>query len=63
VAGPVEAAALGNVLVQGRALGAVPGDLGGMRELLRRTQDLRRFEPSRESTRAWDEAARRVRPG
>jgi rhamnulokinase len=60
VAGPVEAAAMGNVLVQGRALGAVPGELGGMRELLRRTQDLRRFEPSRESARAWDEAARRV---
>jgi len=61
VAGPVEAAALGNVLVQARALGAAPGDLGGMRELLRRTQNLRRFEPARESTRAWDEAARRVR--
>ena len=60
VAGPVEAAAMGNVLVQGRALGAVPGDLGGMRELLRRTQDLRRFEPSRAGTREWDEAARRI---
>jgi rhamnulokinase len=62
VAGPVEAAALGNVLVQGRALGAVPGDLGGMRELLRRTQDLRRFEPSRSGRRAWDEAALRLYP-
>jgi rhamnulokinase len=63
VAGPVEAAALGNVLVQARALGAVPGDLGGLRELLRRTQNLRRFEPSRDGARAWDEAARRVRLG
>jgi rhamnulokinase len=63
VAGPVEAAALGNVLVQGRARGAVPGDLGGMRKLLRRTQDLRRFEPSRSGRRAWDEAARRVYAG
>jgi rhamnulokinase len=60
VAGPVEAAAIGNVLVQGRARGAVPGDLGGMRELLRRTQALRRFEPSRAGTREWDEAARRI---
>ena len=60
VAGPVEAAAMGNVLVQARALGAAPGDLGGMRELLRRTQNLRRFEPSRADTRAWDEAARRA---
>jgi rhamnulokinase len=60
VAGPVEAAALGNVLVQARALGAGPDDLGGMRELLRRTQNLHRFEPSRAGARAWEEAARRV---
>jgi len=63
VAGPVEAAALGNVLVQARALGAAPDDLDGMRDLLRRTQNLRRFEPARAGTRAWDEAARRVHPG
>jgi rhamnulokinase len=60
VAGPVEAAALGNVLVQARALGAAPDDLGGMRRLLRGTQSLRRFEPSRAGTREWDEAARRI---
>jgi len=60
IAGPVEAAALGNVLVQARALGAAPDDLGGMRRLLRRTQNLRRFEPSRAGVRAWDEAARRI---
>jgi rhamnulokinase len=60
VAGPVEAAALGNVLVQARALGAAPDDLGGMRQLLRRTQHLRRFGPSQGRTRAWDEAARRA---
>jgi len=63
VAGPVEAAALGNVLVQARALGAAPDDLDGMRELLRRTQNLRRFEPARAGTRAWGEAARRVHLG
>ncbi|WP_242494956.1 rhamnulokinase [Nocardioides zhouii] len=45
VAGPVEATALGNVLVQGRAAGAVTGGLAEMRELVRRTQDLRRHEP------------------
>jgi rhamnulokinase len=60
VAGPVEATALGNVLVQARALGAAPDDLAGMRELLRRTQHLRRFEPSRTGARAWGEAASRV---
>jgi rhamnulokinase len=60
IAGPVEAAALGNVLVQARALGAALHDLGGMRELLRSTQDLRRFKPSRAGARAWEDAARRV---
>ncbi len=47
VAGPVEATAFGNVLVQGRAAGAVTGGLAEMRELVRRTQDLRRHEPAR----------------
>ena len=54
VAGPVEATALGNVLVQGRAAGAVTGGLAEMRELVRRTQDLRRHEPG---SRAWKDAA------
>ncbi len=45
VAGPKEAAALGNVLVQARALGVGLDTLGDMRALLRRTQHLRRFEP------------------
>ncbi len=35
LAGPVEATALGNVLVQARALGAVTGDLEDLRRLLR----------------------------
>jgi len=45
VAGPVEATALGNVLVQGRALGHLSGDLETMRALVRATQDIRRFGP------------------
>jgi rhamnulokinase len=44
-AGPVEATALGNVLVQARALGAVSGGLGDLRALLRATQPIRRYEP------------------
>ncbi|MCX5563420.1 rhamnulokinase family protein [Streptomyces sp. NBC_00038] len=44
VAGPAEAAALGNVLVQARAHGLV-GDRSSMRRLLARTQPLRRYEP------------------
>ncbi|XVV07918.1 rhamnulokinase [Actinosynnema sp. CA-248983] len=46
VAGPVEAAALGNTLVQARAIGAIEGDLTDLRTLLRTTQSLRRYEPS-----------------
>ncbi len=53
VAGPVEATALGNVLVQGRAAGAVSGGLDELRALVARTQDLRRHEPR---TRAWQDA-------
>jgi sugar (pentulose or hexulose) kinase len=45
LAGPMEAAALGNVLVQARALGADLPDLRAMRALIRRTHDVRRFEP------------------
>jgi len=59
IAGPAEAAALGNILIQARALGRGPGDLGGMRVLIRATQPLRRFEPS-DSAAAWDAAARRI---
>jgi rhamnulokinase len=61
-AGPVEAAALGNVLVQARAVGAVPAELAGLRDLLRRTQQVRRFQPSG-SAAAWDDAARRLGAG
>jgi rhamnulokinase len=45
VAGPVEATALGNVLVQARALGAVDGDLAALRALVRETQPVVRYEP------------------
>jgi rhamnulokinase len=44
-AGPVEATALGNVLVQGRADGLVAGDLETLRALVRGTQQIRRYEP------------------
>ncbi len=46
VAGPVEATALGNVLVQARAHGQLAGDLEFLRALVRATQPLRRFEPA-----------------
>ncbi|MCX4885710.1 rhamnulokinase family protein [Streptomyces sp. NBC_00847] len=58
VAGPAEAAALGNVLVQARAHGLV-GDLAGMRHLLVRTQPLTRYEP-RGETAPWRAAQARI---
>jgi hypothetical protein len=44
VAGPKEAAALDYVLVQAR-YGGRAGNAGEMRALLRRTQQLKRFDP------------------
>jgi sugar (pentulose or hexulose) kinase len=62
IAGPVEAAAWGNALVQAQALGAAPGDLDGLRDLLRGTQELRRFEPGGDP-RAWAAAGQRIASG
>jgi rhamnulokinase len=45
VAGPGEATALGNVLVQARAVGAVRGTLADLRTLVRESQPLRRYLP------------------
>ncbi|CAI9394298.1 Rhamnulokinase [Microbacterium sp. T2.11-28] len=45
LAGPVEATALGNVLVQARAAGLVSGDLESLRGLVARTHPPRRFDP------------------
>ena len=45
VAGPVEATALGNLLVQARAGGALGGSLEDLRELVRRTQSLQTYRP------------------
>lgn len=62
VAGPAEATALGNVLVQARALRAAPGSLDEMRQLLRSGASgagLRRYDPSG-SGHAWDAAERRA---
>ncbi|MFD4565761.1 rhamnulokinase family protein [Streptomyces sp. NPDC058467] len=58
VAGPAEAAALGNVLVQARAHGLV-GDRASMRRLLALTQPSRRYEP-RGDTAAWRAAEDRL---
>ena len=46
LAGPVEATALGNVLVQARAAGTIRGDLADLRALLRSSQQIVRYEPA-----------------
>jgi rhamnulokinase len=45
IAGPVEATALGNVLVQARAVGAVSGTLEILRTVVAESTHLRRYEP------------------
>lgn len=57
-AGPAEAAALGNVLVQAGSHGLVTG-LPGMRRLVSRTQPVRRYEPGGDRG-AWDAAEARL---
>ena len=53
VTGPVEATAMGNLLTQVRASGEV-ASLAEMREVVRASSEVRRFEPS-----AWNEASSR----
>ncbi|WP_405386012.1 rhamnulokinase [Streptomyces sp. NBC_01102] len=57
-AGPAEATALGNVLLQARAHGLV-GGLADMRRLVARTQELRHYSPQG-ALGAWDRAADRL---
>jgi rhamnulokinase len=59
LAGPVEASALGNVLVQARALGEPFPDLDAMRALVRSTRSLRRYDPQGKPA-DWDAAESRV---
>ena len=58
VAGPVEATAIGNIVVQARAAGAVD-DLAGARRLIAAAQEPRRYTPQGGRA-AWDAAAARL---
>jgi len=60
VAGPVEATALGNVLVQARALGALTGGLPDLRRVVAASTAPRRHEPDPATANAWDEAESRL---
>ena len=58
LAGPVEATALGNVLVQARTAGAV-GSLAEIREIVRASERVARFDPTGGDE--WADAAGRLR--
>ena len=60
LAGPVEAAALGNALVQARGLGVLSGGLGELRSLLRETQEMRAYSPTPGAEIAWAAAEARL---
>lgn len=56
IAGPVEATALGNVLIQARATGAI-SSLEEIREVVRASTELKTFEPAAGAE--WQQASRR----
>jgi rhamnulokinase len=56
IAGPVEATAAGNILVQAMAVGALKS-LAEIRAVVRKSFEVKRYEP--EGTKAWDKAYER----
>ena len=63
IAGPVEATAVGNVLVQARARGLVSGDLEALRALVRATHHLRRTSRPRRGRGGVARSSADRRPG
>ena len=61
-AGPVEAAAIGNALMQLRGLGVVDADVGAMRQLVSRSFPTRLYEPHVDQSDFWDRAESTVNP-
>ena len=61
-AGPVEAAAIGNALMQLQGLGLVDADLGVMRQLVARSFPTTLFEPDASQSEAWARAESLVHP-
>ena len=56
IAGPVEATALGNMLVSLRAIGAASGTLMDLRAISQASSVLETYEPRASHARLWDEA-------
>jgi rhamnulokinase len=62
VAGPDEAAAMGNALVQARTLGVIEGGLPDLRRIVARSVTTTRYLPDPRSSAAFDAAERRLVP-
>ena len=60
MAGPVEAAAIGNALVQARTGGVLSGGLAELRALIRSTHDVRLYLPTTGAEVAWRAAEERL---
>jgi rhamnulokinase len=58
VAGPVEATALGNLLMQARACGEIRS-LEELRGVVARSTEMKEFEPQKKAAEAWKEARER----
>lgn len=56
IAGPVEATAVGNMLISLRAIGAASGTLADLRAISRASSSLVTYEPRASHARLWDEA-------
>ncbi|MCC2592566.1 rhamnulokinase [Tessaracoccus sp. OS52] len=59
IAGPVEGTALGNLVVQARAVGLLEGGLSELRDVVRASSELRTYQPVG-ATADWDRAAARI---
>ena len=62
ISGPAEGTALGNLLIQARAVGAVSGDLADLRKICRDSCEVTVYSPGemRISSADWDQAERRA---
>ena len=60
IAGPVEATAIGNMLVQLRSIGALTGNLPELRSVVATSFTTKLYEPSRSGPERWAQAADRL---
>lgn len=58
LAGPKEGTALGNMVVAARGAGLLEGDLSALREVVRDSSEITRYEPDPTAAAAWDAVER-----